>query len=305
MTADPAGEVAAFVEANIAQAAPMPSGDDKSRRKRAERMLKDVAAARKELAAGGVNVKRLDALAKESSADRKARAYEDHRRAIDDSAAVDRWLSAKTPALPSDSDPGIYVLDQVTFIRTLGAPGVMTDSHIGSLDSWATYRMQASIESITATGTPRLSFFTLWHNPRTDPIVAAVVSSMRMSAHLWVDADSNGIAAWFIGGSEARATVRAQTTVYAMWDSSLHAIVSDVIVGGRAVTGGFFGGDDSTLLAFDELMPGAGFFVPAHESILIDVSLVTEYTLTSGSLDLDATSGAFKVAVPHLFIRVT
>jgi hypothetical protein len=89
-----------------------------------------------------------------------------------------------------------------------------------------------------------------------------------------------------------------------MWNSSVQAVVSDVILGGAGATGGFFGGDDSSLLAFDEFMAGTGFFVPAQESILIEVSLLTEYHVTSGSVDLDATNGAFKVSVPHHIITV-
>lgn len=305
MTADPADEVEAFVEKNIAQAPPMPGGDEKARRKRAERTQKDLGAARKELAAGGVNVKRLDALAKERAEDRKARSYEDHRRAIDDSTAVARWLNERTPALPVDPDPYNYIVDRVTFIRSFADAGVVTDSHIGSLDSWATYRMQASGDAIGKTGTGRLSFFTLWHNPRSDPVVATVGSRLWVSAYLSVDADWNGVAAWFIGGSDARATVRARTTVSAMWDPSVRSVVSDLIIGSAGATGGFFGGDDSSLLAFNEFIPGTGFFIPAQASILIEVSLLTEYHVTSGSIDLDATSGAFKVSVPHHIITVT
>jgi hypothetical protein len=305
MSADAADEVEAFVEKNIAGAPPMPGGDDKAGRKRADRAGKDAAAARKELASGGVNVKRLDALAKARAEDRKARQYEDHRRAIDDSTAIGRWLSEKTPVLPAEPDTYNYIVDRVTFIRSFADAGVVTDSHIGSLDSWATYRMQASGDAIGKSGTGRLSFFTLWHNPRTDPIVATVGSRLWVSAYLSVDADWNGVAAWFIGGSDARATVRARTTVHAMWDPSVQAIVSDLILGSAGATGGFFGGDDSTLLAFNQFIPGTGFFVPAQQSILIEVSLITEYHATSGSIDLDATSGAFKVSVPHHIVTVT
>src|SRR4051794_35973078 len=204
MSADAADEVEAFVEKNIAQAPPLPGGDAKAGRKRADRIEKDAGAARKELASGGVNVKRLDALAKDRAEDRKAGRYEDHRRAIDDSPAVARWLDERTPVLPADPDTYNYIVDRVTFIRSFAGAGVVTDSHIGSLDSWATYRLQASGDATGKTGTGRLSFFTLWHNPRSDPIVAAVGSRVWLGAYLSVDADWNGVAAWFIGGSDAR-----------------------------------------------------------------------------------------------------
>ena len=86
---------------------------------------------------------------------------------------------------------------------------------------------------------------------------------------------------------------------------SINSIVSDVILGTVDATGGFFGGDDSTSLAVDQFMPGAGVFVPAEAFILIEVSLVTEYQLLDGSVDLDADSSSFQVSVPHLIITIT
>jgi hypothetical protein len=296
-------EVEALIEKNIARARPIPTSDAKARRTRAEANRKDAALARKALSGGGLDLKRLDTLARERAKARRARTAEQRRRAVEASAAVDRRLTGLTPVLPAD--PMNVIIDRVTFIRSFADAGVVTDSHIGSLDSWAKYKLKPSSGAITKTGLGRLSFFVLWQNPRTEAIVANVGPRVHVNAHLSVDADWNGVAAWFIGGSEARATVRARTTVWAMWDSSVQAIVSDLILGSAGATGGFFGGDDSTSFAFNQFIPGSGFFVPAQASVLIEVSLLTEYELTSGSLDLDAASGAFKVAVPHLIITVT
>jgi hypothetical protein len=296
-------EVEALIEKNIARARPIPTSDAKARRTRAEANRKDAALARKALSGGGLDLKRLDTLAHERAKARRARTAEQRRRAVEASAAVDRRLTGLTPVLPAD--PMNVIIDRVTFIRSFADAGVVTDSHIGSLDSWAKYKLKPSSGAITKTGLGRLSFFVLWQNPRTEAIVANVGPRVHVNAHLSVDADWNGVAAWFIGGSEARATVRARTTVWAMWDSSVQAIVSDLILGSAGATGGFFGGDDSTSFAFNQFIPGSGFFVPAQASVLIEVSLLTEYQLTSGSLDLDAASGAFKVAVPHLIITVT
>ena len=195
------------------------------------------------------------------------------------------------------------IIDRVTFIRSFAGEGAVTESGVGSLDSFAKYRFEKSA-SMTETGTARLSFFTLWRNPRTGPIVANVGPRVVANAHLSVDADWNGVAAWFIGGSEARATIRARTTVHAM-DSSISAVVSDVILGSAGATGGFFGGDDSTTLAFNEFIPGSGVVVPGQAFILIETSLVTEWVVTGGSVNLDAGSGAFQIEVPHLIITIT
>jgi len=126
-----------------------------------------------------------------------------------------------------------------------------------------------------------------------------------VNAHLSVDAEWNGVAAWFISGSEARATVRARTTVWAMWDSNVHAIVNDRIIADAGATGGFFGGDDSNSIAMNEFLPAAGFAVPAQASILIEVEVLTEWVATSGSVELDAAGGSFRVEVPHLILTLT
>jgi hypothetical protein len=296
-----ADDVQAFIEKNIAQARPLPSSDAETRRTRAEADRRDAELARKVLSAGGLDLERLDTLARERAHARRSRADKQRRRAVKGSAAVGRWLTGLTPVLPID--PENVIISTVTFIRTFADAGVVTDSHIGSLDNWARYKLQPS-SGATKTGTGRLSFFVLWQNPRTDAIVANVGPRVVVNAHLSVDADWNGVASWFIGGSEARATVRARTTVWAM-DSSIQAIVSDVILGSAGATGGFFGGDDSTSIAVNQFVPGSGFFVPAQAFVLIEVTLLTEYELTSGSLDLDAASGQFRVSVPHLIVTGT
>jgi hypothetical protein len=300
-----ADEVKAFVEKNIAQARPVASSDVEARRARAEANRHDAEFARKELSAGGLDLERLDTLARERAQARRSRADDERRRAIEGSTAVDRWLTGRTPTLPIDPLSTNVIVDRVTFIRTFADAGVVVDSNIGSLDSWARYKLQPSSDAVTATGLGRLSFFVLWQNPRNQSVVANVGPRVVVNAHLSVDAEWNGVAAWFIGGSEARATVRARTTVWAMWDSSVQAIVSDVILGSAGASGGFFGGDDSTSIAVNQFVPGSGFFVPKNAYVLIEVSLLTEYQLTSGSVDFDAASGAFKVSVPHLIVTVT
>ena len=305
MNADAPGDVAAFVEKHIAQAAPVPFDDERGRRRRVHAERHDAKLLRKELTSAGLDVERVDTVAKDRGEARRARAAEERQRAIDASASVDRWLTELTPVVPLEPDSANIIVDRVTLIRTFAQAGVIVDSHIGSLDSWARYRLQPSSNAIDETGLGRLSFFTLWQNPRSTPIVASVGPRIVMNAHLSVDAERNGVADWFIGGSEARATVRARTTVMAMWDPSVQAIVSDVVLGSAGATGGLLGGDDSTSFAANQFLPGSGFFVPAQASILIELSLLTEYTLTSGSVDLDAAGGAFKVAVPHVIVTVT
>jgi hypothetical protein len=297
-----AKDAEAFVEKNIAKARRPPTIDAKVRRARAEAHRQDMELARKTLSTGSLDLKRLDKLARERAQVRRKLAGEQRQKVIKASAAVAKWLSGRLPVLPAD--PMNVIIDRVTFVRSFADQGVVTDSNIGSLDSWAKYKFQHSGDAIGETGTGKLSFFVLWQNPRTDTIVANVGPRVQVNANLSVDADWNGVAAWFFPDSKALATVRARTTVFAM-DSSINSIVSDVILGNVSATGGFFGGDDSTSLAVDQFISGAGIFVPAQAFILIEVALLTEWQLLDGSVDLDADSGSFKVSVPHLIITMT
>jgi hypothetical protein len=293
----------AFIEEAMARPAPGRRQDAETLRVRAEAAKQDAELASVELLTGGIDPKRLDALAAERSKARRERAEQSHRRAVDASEAVARRLLELTPALPAD--PVNIILDRVTFIRSFAGAGAVVDSDISSLHSWARYRLSASASSTGDSGTGRLSFFTLWRNPRTTPVVVTAGARLVVNAHLSVDADWNGVAAWFISGSEARATVRGRTTVWAMWDSTLKSIVHDQILADAGATGGFFGGDDSTSVAFNEFLPASGFFVPAQASILIEVELLTEWVAANGSVHLDAESGSFQVSVPHLILTLT
>lgn len=305
MNSDSLDEAQDLIEQAARRAAePLPTTDREAARARSAAARADAELARRELLGAGLEAERLDALAAERSGERRGRREEARRRAIDASAEVSRRLAELAPLAPPPADPMNVIIDRVTFIRSFAGAGVVTDSHIGSLDSWAEYRFEASADALTELGAGRLSFFTLWHNPRTESVVVSPGAKLVVNAHLGVDAEWNGVAAWFISGSEARATVRARTTVRAMWDPSIQAIVVDRIIGDAGATGGFFGGDDSDSIAFSEFLIGGGLTVPAQASILIEVELVTEWVATSGSIDLDAASGSFRVEVPFLILAL-
>lgn len=293
----------AFIEEAAIRAALLRRQDPETARARAEAAREDAKLARQELLAGGLDPKRLDALAAERSKTRRERIEQAHQRAVDASGAVAHRLAELTPILPAE--PVNIIIERVTFIRSFAGAGTVIDSDIGSLDSWARYQLNSSATSIGESGTGRLSFFTLWRNPRTTPVVMTAGARLVVNAHLSVDAEWNGVAAWFIGGSEARATVRGRTTAWAMWDSTVKSIVHDQILADAGATGGFFGGDDSTSIAFNEFLPASGFAVPAQASVLIEVELLTEWVATNGSVRLDAESGSFQISVPHLILTLT
>jgi hypothetical protein len=276
--------------------------DPRTTKARAKAAREDRTLARRELQAGGFNSKRLDALAAKRSKLRRERATKAIKNAIKASAAVGRRLVKLTPILPP-ADPTNAIIDRVTFIRSFAGAGSVADSEIKSLGSWARYRLNASA-GVTDSGAGRLSFFTLWRNPRTESAVVTTGARLVVNAHLSVEAEGQGVADWFIGGSSAQATVRARTTVWAM-DSGLKSVVHDSIIAQTAASGGFFGDDNSVSIAFNEFLSTSGVAVAAGAYILIEVELRTEWSATFGSIGLDASSGSFKVSVPHLVLSVT
>jgi hypothetical protein len=271
---------------------------------------KDLRLARTALAGSKLDLKALDALARERAAARGKLTEAARSRAVKGSTAAARRLKRLTPApdvplaVVAPWEPGSFVVDTVTFVRTSADAGSISDSHVGPQDNWAKYRLRASADSIGHEGTGRLSFFTLWRNPRDQNIVANVSARFKVNAHLASDADWNGVAAWFIDGSEARAAVRARITLWALWASSVQAVVSDVILGSVGASGEFFGDDDSRTISTSQLLSGAGFSVPAEAYVLIEVSVVTEHYLQSGSIDFDAQSGSFRIDVPYLIVTI-
>ncbi len=278
-----------------------------SARARAEAIREDAELVRRELLAQGVDLAPLSVLAEERGKARLQRTQQSHGRAVEASAAAAARLAALTPALTTlPAEPMNVIVDRVTFIRSFIDAGVVLDSEIESLNSWARYRLEAS-RNFDTMGAGRLSFFTLWRNPQNKAVVVAAGARLVVNAHLSVDAPWRGVAAWagISGGADARATVRGRTTVWAMWDSSIKAVVHDRILGEAAAKGGFFGEDDEITIEFNEFLSASGFVVPARESILIEVELLTNWFLDGGAVDLDAESGSFQVSVPHLILTLT
>jgi len=272
---------------------------------RADAAREEAELARRELVAGGLDLQRLDKLAAERSKARRSRAEQAHAQAVEASVAAGRRLAELTPLLALPADPVLEIIEKVTFIRSFADAGTVLDSNIGTADNWAKYRIRGSSGGVKESGTGRLSFFTLWQNPHGRTITVTAGARLVVNAHVGVDADWNGVAAWFISGSDARATVRARTTVWAVWDSNISAIVHDHVLADVGASGGFFGDDDSTTIEFNEFLSASGFLVPGHAYILIEVELLTEWSAANGSVTLDAASGAFQVAVPHLILTLT
>ena len=200
------------IEQALSRQEPVSPAEAANRRAREKTNRRNAKLARKALK-NGFDIDRLDALARDYADERRARLADGRRRAIKGPTKLWKQLTGLPAILLDPPDAMSVTVDSVTFIRSFAGAGAVADSHVGSSDNWARYRLEVSGGAVTSSGTGRLSFFTVWRNPKNKRITAAVGVQLVANMHLSVDAEWNGVAAWFIGGSEARATVHARITV--------------------------------------------------------------------------------------------
>ena len=88
-------------------------------------------------------------------------------------------------------------------------------------------------------------------------------------------------------------------------DSSVSAVVQQQDVGEASVDGGFFGDDSSQSIEFSQLLPASAVVVPADTYVLIEVEVLTDWSLNSGaSVTMNAESGSHRVDLPQLILTV-
>jgi hypothetical protein len=288
----------AFIEKVIVPRRAARNSDPEGTRARAELDRKDLELAKRELVAMGLNPERLDKLAAERSKDRKKLAEDARRRAVDASAAAADRLKGLVPVI-LPADPVDTVIDEVTFIRGFAGQGRRGEWNIGPSDNWAKYRLESDTDDPTLPG--RLSFFTLWQNRQDSSIVLMARPNLVVNAHISCEADANGTGSWFGVTSQARATVRARTTVWNM-DSSISSIVNDQVLGLAVARGNFWGDDSSESIAFNEILPASGVSIAPQAWSLIEVELVTEWQRLHGSVVVDAEAGSRRIAVPQIVL---
>ena len=294
----------AFIDTVVApRVAPIRGEDPRTRRARAEMARDDSNAGLQALQAGGLNLDALNALVAERAEARRERLQQAHQRAVDGSAEAERRLAGLAPPALPPAPPTTVTIDQVTFIRSFAGEGLVYSSSIGPLDNWAKYGLDARGDAVGESGLGRLSFFTLWQNPQSKPVILSAGAQMVVNAYLSVDADANGVAVWFLPDSEADATLRTRITVWGM-DSSVSSIVEDSVLTSLSVRGGFFGGDEGGSFTLTEALTGTGVYIAAKAWSLIEVSLLTEWTALNGAVHLDARSGSFKITVPSLTLTL-
>lgn len=291
-----------FIEKVIAPRRAIPHPDDAAVRALAEFARENAELARKQLAAGGIEAKPLDDLAAERSKARAKLVKDVHRRAVEASAAAANRLRDMAPVI-LPVEPMDTVIDQVTFIRSFAGQGAVLESNIGPSNNWARYRLESTSDLWNGTG--RLSFFTLWQNQLSVPAIVMARANLVINAQLSCDGDWSGVAAWVGMSSVASAKVRLMTTVWGM-DSSVSSIVQQQDVAEVGVDGGFFGGDSSTPIEFNQVLPATGVVVPADAYVLIEIEVLTDWSANGGaSVTLDAESGSHRIDLPQLILTVT
>lgn len=293
----------AFVDKVVAPRRERRSPDSKFAQARSDLARKNSELARTQLEAGGIDSKRLDALAAERSKERLQLAEQARHSAVEASAAAAARLAGIRPILPPPIVPYDTNLDTVTFIRSFAGQGVVIESNIGPGENWARYRLDS--DSSEWTGTGRLSFFTLWQNQLIVPAVLVAQANLTVNANLTCNGDWSGVASWFGMSSVASAKVSLQTTVWGM-DSSVSSIVQQQDLASIGVDGGFFGGDNSQSIEFSSLLPATGVVVPSGAYSLIEVEMLTTWSANGGaSVTLDAESGSYRVDLPQLVLGIT
>ena len=191
--------------------------------------------------------------------------------------------------------------DQVTFIRSFADQGVVLESNIGPSENWARYELKSTSDVWTGSG--RLSFFILWKNDHDSPTVMTPKPNLIINANLSCSGDWSGVASWFGMSSQASSTVGLRMTVWGM-DSSVSSVVyQQDDIAAVSVDGGFFGGDNSTSIEFNQVLTGTGVVVPAQSYALIEVEMLSVWNANSdASVTLDAQSGSHRVDLPQIVL---
>src|SRR5690606_23864392 len=145
----------------------------------------------------------------------------------------------------------------------------------------------------------KVSFYTVWQNPRDEAVLADVLVRLTATGHVEWSAEWRGVSSWFgWPDTRSKADVRARLTRPGlMADPAPIYLVDSVPLKTVVATGGFFG--DSSSASIEGVAPAVattGFAVPARASMLIETSLAVDYELEAGAVDVDfATDDLFAV----------
>lgn len=292
----------AFIDKVVVPARTPRRPDLKQRSARAELAREELKLAHRELAGGGLDHKRLDKLAAERAKARGKLADDTRKQTVRASAAAAKRLKGLVPIIVP-LEPMQTIIDTVTFIRTYADQGSLLEWNVAPSENWARYQLKSTSDAWNGTG--RLSFFALWQNQLPVAVNIIAQPNLVINANLSCTGDWSGVASWFGMSSVAHAKVHLQTTVWGM-DSSVSSIVLQQDVAEVGVDGGFFGGDNSQSIEFNQLLSATGVVVPKQSFVLIEVEVLTDWSAnTDASVTLDAEGGSYRIDLPQLLLTVT
>ena len=258
--------------------------------------------------APSVDVAALERLARERETSDLQRAEAAHRRAIAASSQGAKWLAAQTvPAevlAPADGE-NQFLVDTALWMRAWPNTGALRDSSTGPGDNWGKYRLEVNAGILELPDEARLSFYALWQNPRDVAVTVRAATRLNVNAHVRADADARFFMGWMVSGASVDATLRARLTVSPLWLQNTHLVISENFLDSVAARGGFLGGDDETTIFTSTFLDGAlSLTVPPGRFLMLETSLVTGWSIDSGSLRIDGESGAFRIDVPYWSVTI-
>ncbi len=258
--------------------------------------------------AKSMDVAALERLGREREKSGLERADAAHRRAIAASGERAKWLATQSVPVdvlaPADGD-GQSIVDTALFMRAWPDTGALHDLNTGPGDNWGKYRLNVDGDILDTPDEARLSFYALWQNPRDVPVTVRTSTRINVNAHVAAHADARFFMGWMVAGASVDATLRARFTVSPLWEANTQLVVAETPVGSVAARGGFLGGDDDTTIFTSVPLDGAiTFTVPPGRFLMFETSLVTGWKIDSGSLRVDAESGALRVDVPFWIVTI-
>jgi hypothetical protein len=256
----------------------------------------------------------LDRLGREHDAELRRLAADAKRHTVESAAQsarrLDALVAAERAAFKALDDepwvPSVYGLGVVDFIRSWPSPEYLRDwAHQEWGENWAKYAFSTDRGGSSP---EKVSFYTMWQNPRDVAIVATILARFTANGHVECSSTGQGIGSWFGITARTRAEVSARLTLWGLWVGPTEPPplfdVANVSLASISVTTGFFSDSRGESISKSELLSTTGFLIPARAWILIETSLAVDYSVLDGVVNVDFSSQDFSVGAPYTSIIV-
>jgi len=226
------------------------------------------------------------------AADRLAVEIKGHRDLFDavapDPGGVAPWVPETTPVMFIRSTPG----------------GSLRDSQVDG-DTWAKWESSSSADAITHKATERLSFYHLWQNPRRRTQLVDVSVGMTIRGHADCEAHGMGVpSSWFWDDTRSDVDVSARLTVWPLWVPEASEQMHAVPLASIHARAGAFSDSESASISTNVFLHTARYAVLGDAYILIEASLVADFSAYDGEGSVDMAAGSFRVDCPYCVVVV-